>query len=59
MLAHPFSTSMKLTRCFFYGALTGAGDMVLAMLAAVLLFGLIVGPPLVARTMRNREGPQT
>jgi phosphate transport system substrate-binding protein len=34
-------------------------QMVLAMLAAVLLLGLIVGPPLVARTMRNREGPQT
>jgi phosphate transport system substrate-binding protein len=34
-------------------------QMVLAMLAAALLLGLIVGPPLVARTMRNREGPQT
>ncbi|MDT7596710.1 MAG: phosphate transport system substrate-binding protein [Pseudonocardiales bacterium] len=34
-------------------------QMVLAMLAAVLLLGLIVGPPLVARSMRNREGPQT
>jgi phosphate transport system substrate-binding protein len=33
-------------------------QMVLAMLAAVLLFGLIVGPPLVARTMRDRAGPQ-
>jgi hypothetical protein len=28
------------------------------MLAAVLLLGLIVGPPLVARTMRNRGGAQ-
>ncbi len=34
-------------------------QMVLAVLAAVLLLGLIVGPPLVARTMHNREGPQT
>ncbi|MDQ2790433.1 MAG: phosphate ABC transporter substrate-binding protein PstS [Actinomycetota bacterium] len=34
-------------------------QMVLASLAAVLLFALILGPPLVARTMRNREGTQT
>jgi phosphate ABC transporter phosphate-binding protein len=34
-------------------------QMVLASLAAVLLFALIVGPPLVARSMRNREGPQS
>ncbi|MBA2470932.1 MAG: phosphate ABC transporter substrate-binding protein PstS [Pseudonocardiales bacterium] len=33
-------------------------QMVLAMLAAVLLIGLILGPPLVARTMRSRVGPQ-
>ncbi len=32
---------------------------VLGSLAAVLLLGLVLGPPLVARTMRNREGPQT
>jgi phosphate transport system substrate-binding protein len=31
-------------------------QMVLASLAAVLLLGLVVGPPLVARMMRNREG---
>jgi hypothetical protein len=33
-------------------------QMVLASLAAVLLLGLIIGPPLVARTMRNHAGPQ-
>ncbi|MGH3841539.1 MAG: phosphate ABC transporter substrate-binding protein PstS [Pseudonocardiaceae bacterium] len=33
-------------------------QMVLATLATVLLLGLIVGPPLVARTMRNRAAPQ-
>ncbi|MGH3685835.1 MAG: phosphate ABC transporter substrate-binding protein PstS [Pseudonocardiaceae bacterium] len=33
-------------------------QMVLASLAAVLLLGLIIGPPLVARTMRNQAGPQ-
>ena len=33
-------------------------QMVLASLAAVLLLGLVLGPPLVARNMRNREGPQ-
>ncbi|MGH3695419.1 MAG: phosphate ABC transporter substrate-binding protein PstS [Pseudonocardiaceae bacterium] len=31
---------------------------VLAVLAVVLLLGLVLGPPLVARTMRNREGQQ-
>jgi hypothetical protein len=34
-------------------------QMVLASLAVVLLLGLVLGPPLVARTLRNREGPQT
>jgi hypothetical protein len=33
-------------------------QMVLAILAAVLLLGLVLGPPLVARSMRGREGPQ-
>jgi phosphate ABC transporter phosphate-binding protein len=33
-------------------------QMVLASLAAALLIGLVLGPPLVARTMRNRTGPQ-
>ncbi|MGH3786609.1 MAG: phosphate ABC transporter substrate-binding protein PstS [Pseudonocardiaceae bacterium] len=32
---------------------------VLALLAAVLLLGLVIGPPLVAHRMRSREGPQT
>lgn len=31
---------------------------VLGVLAVVLLLGLVLGPPLVARTMRAREGPQ-
>ncbi len=34
-------------------------QMVLASLAVVLLLGLVLGPPLVSRTMRNREGQQT
>ncbi|MGH3783390.1 MAG: phosphate ABC transporter substrate-binding protein PstS [Pseudonocardiaceae bacterium] len=33
-------------------------QMVLGTLAAVLLLALVLGPPLVARTMRAREGPQ-
>jgi phosphate transport system substrate-binding protein len=33
-------------------------QVVLAVLAVVLLFGLVLGPPLVARTMRSRAGPQ-
>jgi hypothetical protein len=33
-------------------------QMVLASLAVVLLLGLVLGPPLVARTMRRRAGPQ-
>lgn len=33
-------------------------QMVLALLAAVLLLALVLGPPLVARSMRSREGPQ-
>ncbi|MGH3546630.1 MAG: phosphate ABC transporter substrate-binding protein PstS [Pseudonocardiaceae bacterium] len=34
-------------------------QMVLAIFAAVLLLGLVLGPPLVARTMHSREGPPT
>jgi hypothetical protein len=34
-------------------------QMVLAILASVLLLALVLGPPLVARTMRSREGPPT
>jgi phosphate ABC transporter phosphate-binding protein len=33
-------------------------QMVLGVLAAVLLLALVLGPPLVARTMRDRVGPQ-
>jgi phosphate ABC transporter phosphate-binding protein len=33
-------------------------QLVLAMVAAVLLLGLVLGPPLVARAMRSRDGPQ-
>ncbi len=33
-------------------------QMVLAILASVLLLALVLGPPLVARTMRSRDGPQ-
>ncbi|HKR48692.1 MAG TPA: phosphate ABC transporter substrate-binding protein PstS [Pseudonocardiaceae bacterium] len=32
-------------------------QMLLAMLAIVLLLGLVLGPPLVAQTMRSRGGP--
>lgn len=32
-------------------------QVVLSVLAVVLLLGLVVGPPLVARTMRSRAGP--
>jgi phosphate transport system substrate-binding protein len=34
-------------------------QMVLASFAVVLLLGLVLGPPLVARRMRRQEGPQT
>ena len=34
-------------------------QMVLALLASVLLLALVLGPPLVARAMRSREGPPT
>jgi len=33
-------------------------QMVLAVLAVVLLVGLVLGPPLVARSMRSKAGPQ-
>jgi phosphate transport system substrate-binding protein len=33
-------------------------QLLLAMLAIVLLLALVLGPPLVAHTMRSREGPQ-
>jgi phosphate transport system substrate-binding protein len=33
-------------------------QMLLAVLAVVLLLGLVLGPPLVAHAMRSREGPQ-
>jgi phosphate ABC transporter phosphate-binding protein len=33
-------------------------QMVLALLAAVLLLALVLGPPLVAGSMRSRDGPQ-
>lgn len=33
-------------------------QMLLAVLAIVLLLGLVLGPPLVAHAMRSREGPQ-
>ncbi len=34
-------------------------QMVLAVLAVVLLLGLVLGPPLVARSMRSREGQRS
>ncbi|MGH3777786.1 MAG: phosphate ABC transporter substrate-binding protein PstS [Pseudonocardiaceae bacterium] len=36
----------------------GRRQMLLALIAVVLMLALVLGPPLVAQTMRSRDGPQ-